>query len=88
MDIIALVSAIFSGVAAFAAAVALFISSKERKDNIKKEFIIWALERLRHPEQREAREIIFTLSQNDLVEIEKAIRERTTHPYLDAVRKV
>ncbi|HEY5728974.1 MAG TPA: hypothetical protein VLA72_00150 [Anaerolineales bacterium] len=88
MDTITLVSTIFSGVAAFAAAIALLISSIERKDNIKKEYVIWALERLRHPEQRKARGIIFSLSQDNLVEIENAIRKREVHPHLDTIRKV
>ena len=88
MDVITLVSTVFTGIAAVAAAIALFISSAERKSNIKKEFIIWALERLRHPEQREARALIFSLSPNDIIKIEKSIRERKPHPSLDAIRKV
>jgi hypothetical protein len=87
-DFIALGSAIFTGCAALAAAAALWFSAVERKTNMKKDFILWAMERLREKDLRESRGLLFSLSATEIEEVEKAIRGAKRDDRADQIRQV
>lgn len=52
-------SAIFAGVASLAAIIGLLYSSKQHRDNLRKEFLLWAISQMDSQYQREGRRLIF-----------------------------
>lgn len=58
-------SAIFAGIAALVSIFGLVYSVRQHQDNIRKEFILWALEQMQSPEQRDARGYIWHLHRKE-----------------------
>ena len=54
-------SAIFAGIAAFVPIIGLVYSVRQHRDNIRREFILWALEQMQSPSQRENRRYLWYL---------------------------
>ena len=54
-------SAIFAGIAAFVSIIGLVYSVRQHRDNIRREFILWALEQMQSPSQRENRRYLWYL---------------------------
>lgn len=54
-------TAIFAGVAALTSILGLAYSVFQHKDNIRKEFVLWALKEFQSPAQRDARAMIYYL---------------------------
>lgn len=54
-------SAIFAGIAALVSVIGLIYSVHQHKDNIRKQFILWALEQMQSPTQRESRKLLWSL---------------------------
>jgi hypothetical protein len=73
---------------ALLAATALFYAARQQRTNVKEHFILWAMERLRQDDLRESRRRIYALSQEEIVEIVKLIRERKYNEKVDSIRKV
>ncbi len=55
------ISAIFAGIASLTAIIGLIYSVRQHRDNIRKEFILWALQQMQSSEQRESRGAIYFL---------------------------
>jgi hypothetical protein len=55
-------SAIFAGIAALTSIAGLVYSVEQHRDNIRKEFILWALEQMQSPTQRDARRFLYNLN--------------------------
>ena len=87
-DWIALVSAIFTAVAALAAAGALIYAGVERRMDMKEDFVLWSIERLRQKDLREYRAMIFGLSDKEVQDLAQVARTHKVDPRLDQVRKV
>ncbi len=87
-DVITILSLLFSGIAALAAAVALRQSAREMKTNMKEDFVLWAIERLRQDDLRASRALIFSLSDEKIKEIEQDIRDRKQPEHIDEIRLV
>jgi len=88
IDLIALVSSVSSAFAALAALITVWYLRSERQSDMKKDFVLWAIERLRDPGMRDARRAIYLFTDDEWQELEKAVRERAKDPRLDAVRLV
>jgi len=58
-------SAIFAGIAAFVSIVGLIYSVRQHRDNIRKEFILWALQEIKSPAQRESRKYLWFLDREE-----------------------
>ncbi len=87
-DVLAILSAISSAVAAIAAAAAIILSLRERQVDMKEDFVLWAIERLRDKDLRESRRMIYNLRDGEWQEIVKAAGERQDIPRLDEIRRV
>ena len=55
-------SAIFAGGAALISVIALVYGIHQHRDTVRKEFIIWALEQMQSPSQRETRALLWRLN--------------------------
>ena len=51
-------SAIFAGIATVVAIAGLVYSVRQHRENIRREFLLWAVQQIQSPEQREARGLI------------------------------
>ena len=58
-------SAIFAGIAALVSIIGLIYSVRQHRDNVRKEFILWALEQMQTPTQRENRRYIWYLNRTE-----------------------
>jgi hypothetical protein len=58
-------SAVFAGIAALTSITGLVYSVQQHRDNIRKEFILWALEQMQSPDQREARSYLWHLHRTE-----------------------
>lgn len=86
--IAAMFATLISAIAAIAAGIGLYRSAQEQKTNVKEDFILWAIERLRKKGLREARGKIYAMTDNELKDaIQSACKEEKT-PILDAIREV
>src|SRR5258708_651701 len=88
MDLIAILSTVFSAIAAFAAAAAILLSMRERQTDMKEDFILWAIERLRNQELRESRRKIYYYTPDDWQQLEKAIQDKKEDARLEEIRRV
>lgn len=88
MDLIAIFSTVFSAVAALAAAAAIILSMRERRTDMKEDFILWAIERLREQELRESRRSIYQYTPQDWQALGQAALAHQNDPRLDQIRRV
>ena len=58
-------SAIFAGIAALGSILGLIYSVRLHRDNIRKEFILWALQEIKSPAQRDARKYLWYLERKE-----------------------
>ena len=58
-------SAIFAGIAALVSIIGLVYSVRQHRDNIRKEFILWALEQMQSQPQREVRAYLWYLNREE-----------------------
>jgi len=72
-------SAIFAGIAALVSVIAFAYSVRQHKDNIRKEFILWALEQMQSPAQRETRRLLWYLSRKE--------NEKKKKKIIDGIKK-
>lgn len=88
MDTLTILSTLFSAIAAIAAAAAIWFSMRERQSDMKEDFVLWAIERLRDPAVRDARRKIYLLTADEWKELEQAVRDRRADLRLDSIRLV
>src|SRR5262245_39912929 len=88
MDYLTIVSLIVSTIAALAAVVAILLSLRERSSDMKEDFVLWAIERLREPGIREGRRTIYTLKPEEWEELRTLARSHQDDPRLDSIRQV
>lgn len=88
MDLIAILSTVFSAVAAVAAAIAIILSMRERQRDMKEDFILCAIERLRDQDLRESRRAIYQYTPQDWQALQQAALARQNDPRLDQIRRV
>ena len=74
IDLIALVSAMSSAFAAVAARLRFSTCGAERQSDMKKDFVLWSIERLREPGMREGRRTLYTLTPEEWEESKTAAR--------------
>ena len=58
-------SAIFAGAAALTSIIGLIYSVRQHRDNIRKEFILWALQQMQSQSQRETRAYFWYLNRKE-----------------------
>jgi len=58
-------SAIFAGIAALTAIAGLIYSIRQHRNNVRNEFLLWAIERLDASDQREGRGLVFILGKDE-----------------------
>jgi hypothetical protein len=88
-ETIDIIIVVFTAIAALAAAIALFLSFLERKSNMKKDFILWAIERLRNDEQRIIRGTILNYTASDIQRLLSCKPDQTdTLKEIDNIRQV
>lgn len=58
-------SAIFAGIATVVAIAGLVYSVHQHRENIRKEFLLWAVQQIQTPEQREGRGLIWRLNRKE-----------------------
>ena len=66
-------SAIFAGIASLVSVIALAYSVRQHKDNVRKEFVLWALEQMQSPAQRETRSFLWYLNREENAKKKKKI---------------
>ncbi len=94
-DWIALLSAIataggtcFAGLAVLFAAGTILYSVIERRIDMKEDFVLWAIERLRQDDLRQYRKMIFLLSDADIQTLAQLVQARQPDARLDQIRQV
>lgn len=76
---------IISALSATAAKLGLYLSAREQKTNVKEDFLLWAMERLRKDDLRKYRAQIFALTDKELGDVAQAIRDGKPHPAYDPI---
>ena len=88
MDCVVIISLIFSGIAALAAFSAIIYSVFERRSNIRKEFVLWALKRLSNEELRQARSIVYKSTKKQIQSFVKKIKSNNQDIDIEKIRQV
>lgn len=88
LNLITIFSVTFAGVAASAALGAFSFTIFQQRSNIRKEFILWAIDRLHSPKLRESRGLIFSITDEQIKEMSECIDKGINSNNIDAIREV